>query len=184
MKVSNGIWTLLMLCFLLGGVARARAAGTYTLTCESERGGTLNLVLTGFNLKVTAASEPSAAGMSKGMRSNAAFALTIRFAPGKDYEAMLSMVQDNEVLRSCKLLDGAGNGTTATDSWTQMEAPKGKTKSKNNSPAATPAGGALEWILTNATVTSVTAIGNETPAGVPENAIMATLEAQNFSFTM
>ncbi|MGA9063513.1 MAG: hypothetical protein WB341_17860 [Terracidiphilus sp.] len=184
MKFMTGSRTLLLIGLALGTAVSARAAGTYTITCDAERGGTLSIALTGFNLKVAGASEPAGTGMSKGTRSNAGFELTIRFAPGKDYETLLSMVQDNEVLRSCKLVDGAGGGTTATDAWTQMEAPKGKNKNKNNAPAASPSGGALEWILTNATVASVTAIGNETAAGVPENAIMATLEAQTFSFTM
>jgi hypothetical protein len=180
---------LLVICFTLGVTIGARAAGTYNLTCDAANGAKIAITLTGFTFRVTNSGsgpgEASATGASANKRettSDAAFELTIRFALGKDYETFLSMAQDNENLRSCKLTDGEGGGTTASDNWTQMSTTKGKSKNKNNEPAAASTEGALEWILTNARVTSVTAKGDENASGVPEGSMQATIEAQTFSF--
>jgi len=177
---------LFVVCFTLGAAMSARAAGTYNLACDAANGAKISLTLTGFTFKVTssgsAAGEPTAAGASSGRAGNASFELTIRFAPGKDYETFLSMAQDGENLRSCKLTDGDSGGSAASDSWTQNAVTKGKSKNKNTEPAPASTGGALEWILTNARVTSVTATGNENASGVPEGSMQATLEAQTFSF--
>ncbi len=179
MKQMN--WVLLVMCFILGSAVGARAA-TYTLTCEPARGDAINIVLTGFNFKVLGGSETSATGAAAGAR-RASFELTIRFALNKDYETLVSMAEDNEVLRSCKLTDGGvSGGSTAADNWTQMSAAKGK-KAKNAAPAPT-SNGAFEWILTNATLTSVSAIGNENASGAAESSVMATIEAQKYTFTM
>jgi len=181
MKMIKGTRTLLLIGLALGAAMSARAAGTYTLTCDASMGAKITMTLTGFTLKVTSSGEASSSGAAAGRAGNATFELTIRFAPGKDYETFLSMAQDGENLRSCKLVDGEGGGTTASDSWTQMSVTKGKSKGKSTAPAST-TGGALEWILTNARVTSVTATGNENASGAPEGSMEATLEAQTFSF--
>ena len=181
MKRSKGVWALLVM--FLGSAIGARAA-TYTLTCEPAHGDAMVIALTGFNFKVTGGSETSATGSGAGARRSN-FELTIRFALNKDYEALVSMAEDNEVLRSCKLTDSeVSGGTAASDSWTQMSTAKGKNaKVKNAAPAST-SNGAFEWILTNATLTSVSAIGNENPSGAPEGSVTATIEAQKYTFTM
>jgi hypothetical protein len=167
----------------LGAAMSAHAVGPYTLTCDAARSGTLTITLTGYIVAVTGTSESAiGAGAGKGMgRRETKFALTVQTSSGKDYETLLSMLQDDEMLRSCKLIDGEGSGITANDSLTQGS--KGKNKGKNNLPAST-TGGALEWILTNASVTSVTASGGPNSAGVPTTSMQATIEAQNFTFTM
>lgn len=183
MKGLKRIWALLMMCLFLGSAIGARAA-TYTLTCEPAKGDAMVIVLTGFNFKVTGGAENAASGLASGARRSN-FELTIRLALNKDYEALVSMAEDNEVLRSCKLTDGdVSGGTTASDNWTQMSATKGKNaKVKNAAPAST-SGGAFEWILSNATITSVSAIGNENASGTAESTVTATIEAQKYTFTM
>jgi hypothetical protein len=181
MKRSKRIWALLVMCCLASAAVGAHAAGAYTLTCEPERGATLTLTLTGFNFKVAGGAE-SPTGMAAGKRSN--FELSIRFALNKDYEALVSMAEDNELLRSCKLTDGeVSGGVAASDNWTQMSA-KGKNNNKAKNNAAPASSGAFEWILTNATITSVSAIGSENTSGASESSVQATIEAQKFSFTM
>jgi len=179
MKMMNSMRTLLVICLALGAAMSARAAGTYTLTCDASRSGSFTLTLTGFNMAVTGSTE-SGVGAASGKRDSK-FELTINFDSGKDYGALLSMLQDNENLRSCKLVDGAGGGTTGAYNWNQEAVTKGKNKGKTNAPAST-TGGALEWILTNATITSVTATGSESATGAPQGSMQATLEAQTFSF--
>ena len=179
MRIMKSLRVLLVMCLVLGAAIGARAAGTYTLTCDAVRSGTVTIALTGFTVAVTGSSV-SGVGAAQG-RPETKFALTIDFAPGKDYGALLSMLQDNENLRSCKLVDGEGGGSAATDNWNQSAVTKGKNKGKNNAPAST-TGGALEWILTNATITSVTATGSESATGAPQGSMQATLEAQTFSF--
>jgi hypothetical protein len=179
MKFMKGTRALLVICLTLGVAVGARAAGPYTLTCDAARSGPITIELTGFTVAVTASSV-SGVGAAQG-RPETKFTLTIDFAPGKDYGALLSMLQDNENLRSCKLVDGEGGGSAATDNWNQSAVTKGKNKGKTNAPAST-TGGALEWILTNATITSVTASGSESATGVPQGSMQSTLEAQTFSF--
>jgi hypothetical protein len=182
MNGSKLIWAFLVMCLFLGSAIGARAAG-YTLTCEPSRGDAINIVLTGFNFKVIGGAESPAGGAATARRSN--FELSIRFALSKDYEVLAQMAEDNEVLRSCKLTDGdVTGGIAATDNWNQMAATKGKNaKVKNAAPAST-SGGAFEWILTNATITSVSAIAGSNSSGAPESSVQATLEAQKYSFTM
>jgi hypothetical protein len=179
MRIMKSLRVLLVMCLVLGAAIGARAAGTYTLTCDAVRSGTVTIALTGFTVAVTGSSV-SGVGAAQG-RPETKFALTIDFAPGKDYGALLSMLQGNENLRSCKLVDGEGGGSAATDNWNQTAVTKGKNKGKNNAPAST-TGGALEWILTNATITSVTATGSESATGAPQGSMQATLDAQTFSF--
>jgi len=182
MKIMSGTGTLLVMCLGLSA-AMSAWAGTYALTCDAANGAKITMTLTGFTFKVTGSGGTASSGAAAGRADNASFELTIRFAPSKDYETFLSMAQDNENLRSCKLTDGDSGGTTASDSWTSNSVTKGKSKNKNNNePAAASTGGALEWILTNARVTSVTATGNENASGAPEGSMQATLEAQTFSF--
>jgi hypothetical protein len=184
MKTAKAARVLLVIGLLSGATLSAHAAGSYMLTCDAAKGATLNMTLTGFSFKVTGAEE-AATGMAAGKRSNSNFELTIKFAAGRDYETLVSMVEDNEIFRSCKLVDGTGGGVTATDNWNQMSTAKGKNKSKaSGNIQKTNSSGALEWILTNATVTSVTATGSENSTGAPESSIQATIEAQKFSFTM
>ena len=185
MKNARG---LLVICLVMGAAMGARAAGPFTLTCDAARSGTVTIALTGFNVVVTGSgeSEPTGAVAGKATgRSETKFAVTVQTDSGKDYETLLSMLEDDEVLRSCKLVDGQGGGAAATDSWNQMAVAKGKNKAnKNNSAPASTTGGALEWILTNASVTSVTATGGPNSSGVPTTSMQATIEAQKFSFTM
>jgi len=180
MKASRGIWAILMLSSMLTGAASARAAGTYTLTCEPERGDAFTIVLTGFNFKVTGAAE-SASSAAAARRSG--FELSVRFSLNKDYEALVSMAESNELMRSCKLTDtDVSGGGVLIDNMTGTSANKSKNaKVKNAAPASS---GAFEWILTNATITSVTAIGSENNAGAPEGSAQATIEAQKYTFTM
>jgi hypothetical protein len=176
MKASMSLWTVLLLCFLLGGAASARAAGSYTLTCEPQRGDSFTIILTGFNFKVTGGAE-SPTGMAAGKRTG--FELSIRFALNKDYEALVSMAEDNEVMRSCKLTDGdVTGGMPAGESVT-----KGKNAKMKNG-AAPASNGPFQWILSNATFTSVAAMGSENNAGTPESSVQATIEAQKYTFTM
>jgi hypothetical protein len=182
MRRWHGEWILLVMCFFLASAVSARAA-TYTLTCEPTRGDAINIVLTGFNFKVMGGSEASPTGAAAtSRRSN--FELSIRLDMNKDYELLVSMAEDNEEFRSCKLTDGGvSGGATATDNWNQMSAKNKNSKVKNNA-AAPASSGAFEWILTNATITSVSAIGSENASGAAENSVQATIEAQKFSFTM
>ncbi|MGB0066000.1 MAG: hypothetical protein WBP85_16270 [Terracidiphilus sp.] len=167
---------------LLAGAPGAQAAGSYTLTCNAAKSGTITMALTGFTIKLNGA-EDAATGSAAGKRS--AFAVTIRFAPGKDYETLWSMVQDNEELRSCKLTDTEGGaGVTATDDWTASSSKEKKSKLKNNAPPAAMSGGGYEWILSDATVTSLTAIGRETTTGAADGEMEATIDAQQITFTM
>ena len=183
MKIITGSRALLLMSLGLGAAMSAHAAGPYTLTCDAARSGTVTIALTGYTVAVTGTSE-AAIGAGKGAsRRETKFALTVQASSGKDYETLLSILQDDEILRSCKLIDGQGGaGVGASDSWTQ-ESAKGKNKGKNNQPASN-SGGALEWILTNASVTSVTASGGPNSTGVPATSMQATIEAQNFTFTM
>ncbi len=177
-------WTGAVLAMCLGqGAAMSAHAANYTLTCDAARSGSITIQLTGFSVAVTGSGESSAVG--KGVeRSETKFALTVQTDSGKDYETLLSMLEDGEVLRSCKLIDGqVAGGATGKDDWTQMAETKGKNKGKNNAPAST-TGGGLEWILTNASVTSVTVTGGPNTAGVPTTLIQATIEAQKYTFTM
>jgi len=175
MKVSRDFWTLLVLCLLLGSVASARAAGNYTLTCEPARGDAFTIVLTGFNFKVTGATE-SASGAAAGKRSG--FEMSVRFALNKDYEALVSMAEDNEVMRSCKLTDSDVSGGMPTSENVTGKVKNGKVKG-----AGPASNGPFQWILTNATITSISAIGSENASGAPESSVQATIEAQKYTFT-
>jgi hypothetical protein len=165
------------------GVAMSAHAAPFTLTCDAARSGAVAIQLTGFSVVVTGSGENvGVTGKGEGRR-DAKFALTVQTDSGKDYETLLSMLEDGEVLRSCKLVDGqGGRGVAANDSWTQ-ESVKGKNKGKNSAPASN-TGGALEWILTNASVTSLTATGGPNSTGAPTTSMQATIEAQTFSFAM
>jgi hypothetical protein len=182
MKGNASARAVVVMSLALGLSLSARAAGTFTLECDAARSGAITIALTGFNVVVTGTGEGAVATGKSAGRTETKFALTVQFDTGKDYETFLSMMDDNEILRSCKLIDGAGGGVTASDSWTEMNA-KGKNKSKTNQPASA-TGGALEWILTNATVTSVTATGSQNTAGAPVTSMQATIEAEKFSFAM
>ena len=183
-KMMKGTTALVAMILGLGGAISAHAAGGFTLTCDAARSGAITIQLTGFNVVVSGSGDSTmGAASGKGLeRNEAKFALTVTIDSGKDYQTLLSMFEDGEVLRSCKLIDGEGGGVTASDSWTEANA-KGKNKSKTNPPAGS-AGGALEWILTNATVTGVTATGSQSSTGVPTTSLQATIEAQKFTFTM
>ena len=188
MKGMKNARAFLVICLIVGAALGAHAAGTYTLTCDAARSGTVTIALTGFNVVVTGSGESEATGATAGKvggRSETKSAVTVQTDSGKDYEALLSMLEDGEILRSCKLVDGQGGGVAATDNWDQMAVNKGKNKAnKNNNAPASTTGGALEWILTNASVTSVTATGGPNSTGVPTTSMQATIEAQKFSFTM
>src|ERR1700683_4949595 len=126
MNGMKRIWAFLVMCLFLGSAAGANAAG-YTLSCEPARGDAINIGLTGCNFKVMGSSE-AATGMAAG-RTAGKFELSVRFAMSKEYELMVQMAEDNEVLRSCKLTDGdVSGGSAAADNWNQMA-----TKGKNNS---------------------------------------------------
>ena len=179
MKASRSIWKFLAVSCLLLCAAGARAA-TYTLTCEPERGDAFTIVLTGFNFKVTGSAE-SPTGAAATRRSG--FELSVRFSLNKDYEALVSMAESNELMRSCKLTDtDVGGGGMVIDNVTGTSSSKNKNAKVKN--ATTASSGAFEWILTNATITSVTAIGSENNAGAPESSAQATIEAQKYTFTM
>lgn len=183
MKIMNVVRALPVIGLALGAAMSARAAGPYTLTCDAARSGTVTISLTGYTVSVTGTGEIGAASGKAGGRRETKFALTVQTGSGKDYETLLSMLQDNEMLRSCKLIDGqGGTGIAANDNWTQ-ENVKGKNKGKNNQQPSN-SGGALEWILTNASVTSVTASGGPNSTGVPATSMQTTIEAENFTFTM
>jgi hypothetical protein len=186
MKGLKRIWVLVVMCYAASAAVGAHAAGAYMLTCEPARGGTITIPLIGFTFKVTGGAAEIPTGMAASGRRATSFDLMVRFAPGSYYQTMLSMAQTNEVLRSCRLVDGEGSGgVTAKDNWTQMEMQKGTSNPRmNNQPQGSSSGGALTWTFTNATVSSVTAIGNELPSGVTEGQIQATLSAERYEFTM
>jgi hypothetical protein len=143
------------------------------------RGGTLNIPLLGFDFKVTGGATATT-GMASGKHGS--FELMIRFEPGPAYGTFLEMTETNEVLKSCRLTDGSGGGMAAKDNWTQMAAPAKGTNKGNAAPPAP--SGAMVWTLTNATVTSVLAVGNENNAGVAAGSVQATLTAERFEFAM
>jgi hypothetical protein len=175
MKGTKRIWAFLVMCLFLGGAVGAHAAN-YSLTCEPAKGDSFTIVLTGFNFKVTGTTESTGSAAASTRRSG--FELSIRFALSKDYEALLSMAEDNEVLRSCKLTD---NDVSAGPP-TSENVGKGKNAKMKN--ATSSSSGAPEWILSNATITSISAIGSETTTGAAESSVQATIEAQKYSFTM
>jgi len=180
MKFVKAMGAAGALSLLLAGTAGAHAAGTYALSCTGIKSETFTIALTGFTVKLNSADDAASSGAGA---KRGAFSVTIRFAPGKDYQALWSMAQDNEVLRSCKLTDTeGGSGVTASDDWTATSSKK--SKSKTSAQPAAPSGGALEWILTNATVTGVTAIGRETATGAADGEMEATIDAQQITFTM
>jgi hypothetical protein len=175
MSGTKRIWAFLVMCLFLGGTAGARAAN-YTLTCEPAKGDSFTIVLTGFNFKVTGTTESTGSAAVSSRRSG--FELSIRFALSKDYEALLSMAEDNEVMRSCKLTDSdVSAGPVMSES-----AGKGKNAKMKNQ--ATSSSGVPEWILSNATITSISAIGSENNTGAPESSVQAVIEAQKYTFTM
>jgi hypothetical protein len=175
MNGTKRIWAFLVMCLFLGGGAGARAAN-YMLICEPAKGDSFNIVLTGFNFKVTGTAESTGSAAVSTRRSG--FELSIRFALSKDYEALLSMAEDNEVMRTCKLTDSDVSAGPAT-SENVAKGKNAKMKSQTSSSS-----GAFEWILTNATITSISAIGSENNSGAPESSVQATIEAQKYSFTM
>jgi hypothetical protein len=175
MNGTKHIWAFLVMFLFLGSAEGARAAN-YTLTCEPAKGDSFTIVLTGFNFKVTGGAE-SASGMAAG-RTAGKFELSIRFALSKDYEALLSMAEDNEVMRSCKLTDSdVSAGPPTSENVAKGKNAKMKSQTSTSS-------GAPEWILSNATITSISAIGSENNAGVPESSVQAIIEAQKYTFTM
>jgi hypothetical protein len=173
MKGSRSFWAFVMLCFVLAGAVRARAAN-YTLTCEPAKGDSFTIALTGFNFKVTGTTEPTGSAAAS---RRSGFELSVRFALNKDYEALVSMAEDNEVLRNCKLTDSdVSAGPVMSDN-----AAKGKNAKAKG--AVSSSGGAFEWILTNATITSISAIGSENNSGAAESSVQAIIEAQKYTFT-
>jgi hypothetical protein len=183
MNGTKRIWAFLVMCLFLGSAVGARGAAGYTLSCEPARGDAITIVLTGFNFKVMGGGSEAATGMSAG-RATSKFELSVRFPLNKNYEVLAGMAEDNEVLRSCKLTDSdVSGGTTASDDWNQASTKSKNNKVKNAAPAAA-SSGAYEWILTNATITSISAIGGETSSGAPESSVQAIIEAQKYSFTM
>jgi hypothetical protein len=180
MKFVKAMGAVGVLSLLLAGTAGAHAAGTYAFTCTGVKSETFTIALTGFTVKLNGVDDAASSGAGA---KRGSFSVTIRFAPGKDYEALWSMAQDNEVLRSCKLTDSEGaSGVTASDDWTASTSKK--SKSKTNAQPVPSSGGALEWILTNATVSSVTAIGRESTTGAAGGEMEATIDAQQITFTM
>lgn len=183
MKGSKCIWVLLVMCGLASASAGAHAAGAYTLTCEPARGGTIAIPLIGFAFKVTGGAAEMPTGMAPRRATN--FELTVRFAPSSNYQTMLSLTQTNEILRSCRLMDGEGGNASAKDNWNQMSVPKGTSNPRaGNPPQGSSPGGTMTWTFANANVTSVTAIGNELPSGVTEGQIQATITAERYEFAM
>lgn len=170
--------------FMLAAVPGARAAGPFTLTCDAVRSGTVTFQLTGFSISATASGVESPDGKNMGRRETK-FALAIQTDSAKDYQTLLGLMDGDEYLRSCKLIDGQGGaGINANDSWTQESVGKGKNKGKNNNNGQGQAGsGALEWILTDASVTGVTVNAGPSSAGAPATSIQATIEAQKYTFT-
>ena len=118
MKIMNVVRALLVVGLTLGAAMSARAAGPYTLTCDAARSGTVTIALTGYTVSVTGTSESALGAGKAAERRETKFALTVQTSSGKDYETLLSMLQDDEMLRSCKLIDGQGGaGIAANDNW-------------------------------------------------------------------
>jgi hypothetical protein len=184
MKIVTGAKALLLMSLGLAAAISAHAAGPFTLTCDAARSGTITIQLTGFTVEATRTGGNPSIGKEV-ERSESKFAVTVQTDSGKDYDTLLSLMDGDEVLRSCKLIDGeVGSAIAAKDDWTQMSMTKGKNKGKTNNPPPSAASGALEWILTNADVTSVTVTGGANTTGAPTTTIQATIEAQKYAFTM
>ena len=187
MRSMQRVRMTMALLALTGATLTAHAAATYTLACETTRSGAFTIPVTSFTFHVGAAPNSGALGSGAGRRSSSE--LIFRFAAGKTYETLLNALNEGEVLRSCRLTE-SGASIAATDSWTQMSMPKGTSvkgnKGNNNQPTAS----VMEWTLTNALLTGLTAIGSDgtgaggTPAGAPEGIMQATLTAQAFSFAV
>lgn len=184
MKTVQWLGAVGAFTFMLAAAPGARAAGPFTFTCDAARSGTVTLQLTGFNVSTTASGVASPDGKGMGRRETK-FAVTIQTDSAKDYQTLLGLMDGDEYLRSCKLIDGQGGaGISANDSWTQENVGKGKNKGKNNNNGQAPTGsGTLEWILTDASVTGVTVNAGPSSTGVPTTAIQATIEAQKYTFT-
>jgi hypothetical protein len=182
MKIMPGSRALLLMSLGVGAAMSAHAQGPFTLTCDATRSGTITIQLTGFTVEATHSGGSAITGKEL-EQSESKFAMTVQTDSGKDYDTLVSLMDGAEVLRSCKLIDGEGGGTAGKDDWTQMAVTKGKNKNKVNTPPTT-ASGALEWILTNADVTSVTVTGGANATGTPTTTIQATIEAQKYTFTM
>jgi hypothetical protein len=178
---------IVAMCALAGAAAAAQAA-TYSLTCETAKGEKFTVALTSFSFHVGSSTEANT-GMAAGSK-RATSELIIRFATNSGtYETLLTAAEDDEVLRSCRLSEGAGGGTTAADNWNSDVKAKGKNKKSVDSGSArggsaTSSNGAMEWVLNNATVSGVTAMQTDGTgtAGTPESVIQATIVAQNFTF--
>ena len=182
MRIVKAMGAVGVFSLLLAGTAGAHAAGTYAFSCTGVKSETFTIALTGFTVKLNST---DAAASSGAAARRGSFSVTIRFAPGKDYQALWSMAQDSEVLRNCKLTDTEGSsGVAASDNWTASNTKAKNNKGKNNAQPAATSEGASEWILTNATVTSVTAIGRESTTGAPDGEMEATIDAQQITFTM
>ncbi len=165
----------------------AHAAANYSLSCETMRSGAFTIPVTSFTFHVGAAPAGSAA-MGSGAARRSSSELIFRFAAGKTYETLLNALNEGEVLKSCRLTE-SGASIAATDNWTQMSMQKGasvKGNKGNNQPSAS----VMEWTMTNALLTGLTAIGSDgtgaggTPAGAPEGIMQATITAQAFSFAV
>lgn len=186
--------TFLTCVAMVAGVTALQAAPVYSLNCETVRGQAIALTLTSFTFHVAAATTgigEGSAGMGAGRREPAQ--LTIRFAMGHEYDVLEMAAENNEVLRNCKLTEGgamsASGGAGSRDSWNEMSMGdiKGNNKNKNkgNAPAQGAVAGTAEWMLNNAVVTSVSAIGTEASSTAPaEGQVEATITAQNYTFAM
>jgi hypothetical protein len=189
-------WILTGFVALATTCAGRAATPTYSLSCETMRGQNFTLALTSFSFHVGGSTPNSAAGSAMGSARRSTSELIFRFAPSGVYEMLLTAVQSDEILKSCRLIEtttgaSAPSGTHAgTDDWNQMmSVPKGSTPTRGSS-GSTPAVGTMEWTLTNGMITGLTAIGGDgagaggTPTGAPSATIQGTIVAQSFTFTM
>ena len=184
---------ILAMGLMMGAALSARAAATYSLTCETSRGQSFTLALTSFSFHV-GGETPAATGAASGKRESSE--LLIRFPVSKEYDVLLGAAQEGEVLRSCRLTVGTGT-VTATDNWNGAMTSNPKVKGNKANKASNiegsksgPSSGEMEWTLNNGTISGLTAIGTDgsgaagTPAGAPETLVQATIVAQNFTFVM
>jgi len=158
--------TVLTTSLLLGAAMGARAATTYTISCEAEKSGNFALTLTGFELNTAHPNSPAVATAER-----TTFSLTFRFFPTADYGKILMMLENNESLKSCTLSQAAGTTATA-----------GVNKRPLNA-AATEASGP-HWQFTNCYFSSVTASGGASKSGFPAESVEVTMTGQRFAFTL
>ena len=144
----------MLLGVVLGAALSAQAA---TLQCDGAVSGKVTIPLTGYSFSTTAPISQQT-GMATGRSS---FELTVRFATGQELETLLLMVQRNEAIRTCTLVDTNLGGGSRVGMG-------GKSA------------GSIQWDLTHVAISSITATEGMTGLTIPESGVQAVMTAQSY----